>query len=460
MTGQADGLQDFLDKVEPLRKLDVYRSMDLACIAARSGPDWILIAGRALLRTIPCASPKVSIMVDLRSLRAITGRVPVEEVDKLVSNLRDLWVITGLRSQQDSVKLVAGVGQGYSWFKSLIAPTSNPPPTIPSQWKNAIRLFGYGPDLVSIVTGRFLEEVDGQLLRNDPPYNGLSALCGKLGLLIDRHAARSAFELPAELPASIKRADVISAKRSLHLTLSVVGTPELFVEWLPQREAQKAPYYPAVSEDAGECTTEIEIPPGALEAEAKLLFAGLEADRISIRADWENTLLRIGNCFDPKYKRLDDFLFKENNSGANAFELGVARLLSLAGFVVLWFGKASKDALPDLVAYWRSPRGEEVVILGECAIQESARKQPGLAERGKRLISEARLNGAKFVPVLFTRTAVAESELSDAIQLGIAVCDGDKLRRLLGKIDSDIKPLEVFDFLRTMHSQPGGLLGW
>ena len=241
-------------------------------------------------------------------------------------------------------------------------------------------------------------------------------------------------------------------KQTLTLAIEYVGTPELVVEWLPVRETEKVPIPMRPIESVREREVTISIPSGATGVEAILLAMGLDADKMSCRVNWENTLLRIGEFFDTDQKRLGNLLFQEHSlRNVNPFELGLARLLGLAGFVVLWFGKAAKEALPDLIAYKRKPRGEELIIYAECTLKNPSEKFSDLAKRTEELRRFLGYEPGGILSVVFVRNEASAQDRRAASEFGLTLCDGSDIRKLHDRILSDASPGELVQFFRALN---------
>ena len=317
-------------------------------------------------------------------------------------------------------------------------------------------MWGSGPTLSSLLSYASLQEIDSQLRGSTPGFNGFDALCSKLNLPPRRNQSlSSSFELSAELPARFVVVQTKSAERTLEIDIECVGIPnlmpDLMIDWLPKRDFHRVENWQQPEPKGNLHHVSVALPDEAAAAELMLSFLGIEAaDTVRHDIVRESTLLRIVNFFDPGQTRLTSYLYDKTDSDANAFELGVARLLSTTGFVVLWFGKASRDGLPDLVAYWRSPLGEEYLVLAECTLKDPARKLSDLADRGKQMSQAAGLASDRFLPVLFTRTEVTEPDVAAAAQRGVALCDARKLKDLQQQIISGASPLELYGMLRSL----------
>ena len=450
MATQADYIAEFLSKVEPLIKsTPLYKSLEFTCVAARRGSEWVLVAGKVVLSTKPSPNPSITPLVRLSSLLALSGSTGSEKVNDIVTNLRRGWVFQGLESNYD-VRLTPEDGaERYSWNPprvQFVGRFSNPL----DEWSQ-FSMRGSGPNLSSLLSYDSLQEIDNQLRTSEPRFNGFDALCSKLNLPARRNDYAS-FELSAELPARFVAVQTKLEERTLEVDIRCVGIrdliPELMVDWLPKHEFHRVEKWQHPDPKGGLHHVSIALPDEATAAELMLTFPGIEAaDTRRYDIVRESTLLRIANLFDPGQTRLTRYLFEEATSNANPFELGIARLLSVAGFVVLWFGKASTDALPDLVAYWRSPLGEEHVVLVECTFKDPTRKLSDLANRGKQLLESTGLASDRFLSVLFTRVDVTEPDFDAAAERGVVLCDGRSLRDLQQKIISSASPLDVYKML-------------
>jgi hypothetical protein len=77
-----DPFDEFLRKVAPL--MPVYKSLEFACVAARHGSEWVLISGKAVLSTKPCASEAQIVPVaQLQEIVHFRGEYQLTESTKL-----------------------------------------------------------------------------------------------------------------------------------------------------------------------------------------------------------------------------------------------------------------------------------------------------------------------------------------------------------------------------------------
>jgi len=449
MAGEADHLGDFLARIEPCNFF--WRSLDLACMAVQVESEWVQLAGRATLNTKPFEpNSTLKRVVDLKNFRAYAGRLEAKVINDLIGNLRDSMVITGMA--ESPVRLVPSNSRPYSWQPVRRSPGGNGQG---KDWPSMICTFGTGNYPASFLPQDFWT-IDTQLLCHNPPHNGFAKLCASLGLQYDPYSNSPHFELSAELPARFLRGEVNRPDRKLIITMEYLATPDLVIEWLPGHGTSHQQVPVGDAQIPSQHFVAISIPADSTKLEANLLTLGMEADKLSLRVDWENTLLRICEFFDPSQSKLTDFLFKENNlKNANPFELGVARLLALAGYVVLWFGAAAKHALPDLVAYSREARGKERIVYGECTLKNPAEKLSDFAKRSEAFKKHLGLEPAAVLPVVFVRNETTGQDRQAAAELGLILCDGNDIQQLQEKIRSDANTESVFGLLQSLVGNPG-----
>jgi hypothetical protein len=229
MPTQPNKFDEFLRQVAPLMPL--YKSLEFACVAAWHGSEWILISGKAVLSTEPCASEaQIVPVVKLQEIVALKGRIPAKRVKDLVADLRESWVVRDL--EEISVRLTAKGARGYSWgLPEVISVDKSWNPS--SRWYRALELNGNGPDPSSLLSYSTLREIDSQLCRRTA-YNGFDRLCEQVGLPVRQSNLTSSFQVAAELPAGVLRVDQNRSKWALEIFIDFFGKPDLKVDWIPQ----------------------------------------------------------------------------------------------------------------------------------------------------------------------------------------------------------------------------------
>jgi hypothetical protein len=457
----ADGpdyLREFLATVEPY--LSQWRSLKFACMAVRVGNEWVQFAGRVMLKTEPCEPQSVlKRIVDLDDFRAYEASYQVKTVHNLISNLTRSMVISE-SAAGEILRLTPTGSKPYYWHRASVRSSSSGFNDGRS-WPGILYAYGTGSFSDSLFPTNFWAEIDKNLLAHEPPYNGYSGLCAYLGLDFKQLQTTPHFELSAELPARFVSGEVDRVSKFLKIKAEYVGMPDLVVEWLPGHQTKKEPTPQGDPQVPHSFEFTVRIPQDATKVEAKLITMGEHADTLMRRVNWENTLLRLCEFFDPDQARLTQFLFDESNlKNVNPFELGVARLLGLAGYTVLWFGKGAKASLPDIVAHMCGPLGEERIIYGECTLKNPAEKFSDLARRTDGLRKHLGVEADTILPMVFVRNNTADQDRRSAADFGLALCDGNDLRQLQEKIKSDATPEEVFQLLRSLGGLsliPGGV---
>jgi len=456
MTDRQNSLDDFVNRVDHfigrsapsdfVRRIELYHSLEFSCMAAKSGSAWVLIAGRAALSTEPCASNSSLLPAySNNEFVALSGSLSAPVIEDLLNNLKNSEVVAGL--PRYNVRLLPEGAGEFIWQGPVVRPVDKS--LYPwSRWKSELWIHGSGANISSLLAPRW-DQIDDQLLRNSPRFNGFNGLCTKLRIPACRdHVTQSFFNISAELPAQFVSIDDDRKEHTLEVDFECVGTPLLMRQWLPDGDLDLVEWQH--DPETNRQHVSIEIPPASAEVELMLSFDVLGlADALRYRVAPESTLLRIAEYFDPQQTRLQEFLNKKTDADANAFELGAARLLSTGGFVVQWFGKASKEALPDIVALWRSPRGEEQLVLAECTMRDPSRKLTDLFHRRKAMSEGMGIAVDRILPVLFLRTNATNLDFKAAAEQGMVLCDAGRLNELRERVMSGHTPPEICATLRA-----------
>ena len=443
MTDALHPLDDFLRRVYPfIDPEQIYQSLKLSCVAAKRGSQWLLVCGKAVLSTEPRPSrSRLSRLVRFDDLLVLSGRLEPEYFKGLVSTLKHGWVVQGFHRNID-VRLTPEGASDCTWRFLGVRPGKT------NRWKNQIAVTGYGAHGSCLMYPPEWQDIDDRLRENKSrSFDGLNGLFKFLRLNTSRDMlSTSFFEISAELPAQFRAADYDRKSRTLEIEVDRAGKPVLRIEWIPPG-GELTPIedpFPDASM-AGRRHFSIPVLDDATVANLLLSYAGIGlVDTARCGINRESTLLRIAQFFDPNQKLLKAHLDKENDVRANAFELAVARLLSTSGFAVLWFGKGSRDALPDSVAYWRSPLGKEYFILAECTLRNPSRKLTDLVNRRDRLFQETGVAPDRWLTVVFSRDEAAPPDFDAAAACGVVLCGGKALRDLVQQVTSGASPSELY----------------
>ncbi len=264
MPTSPDPFDEFLRQIDPLmqsRKFPslkksppLYESLEIACVAARHGDEWILVSGKAVLKPVPCApDPQLQKVAALQEIIALEGCLPASELNDLVANLRHSWVL-----KQENVRLTAERARGYSWMAPAVIKSPAPKWCLRMSvielsncpdgfllfnadmvWNRPFALCGNGPNPLSVLSDRTLQNIDSQLRSSTPAFNGFDGLCAYLALPIRQRNLTSSFQVLAQLPAAFS--SVAFEKHALKITIECLGAPDLMVEWLPAHNLQRVP---------------------------------------------------------------------------------------------------------------------------------------------------------------------------------------------------------------------------
>jgi hypothetical protein len=390
-------------------------------------------------------------LLDFDDLLVLSGRLKPEDFKGFVSNLKEAWIVHGLH-RNINVRLTPEGASNCTWSFLGVRPSRT------NRWKRQLSVMGYGAQVSSLMSSPGWQDIDDRLLENKPTsFGGLNGLFKFLQLNTARDMlSTSFFEISAELPAQFKAVDYDRKSRTLEIEVDRLGKPALRIGWVPSEGeliSIEDPFPDAPL--TGRRRFSIPVPDDSTEANLVLSYAGIGiADTARFGINRESTLLRIAEFFDPNQNLLKARLHNVTDAGANAFELAVARLLSTSGFAVLWFGKGCKDGLPDSVAYWRSPIGEELLILAECTVRDPRAKLTDLVNRRDRLSQETGISPNRWLTIVFSRANATGPDFNEAAERGVVLCDGDRLGRLMEQVMSGATPSELYAALRN---QPGSI---
>jgi hypothetical protein len=279
MPTQPAKFAEFFRQLAPL--MPIYRSIEFACVAARRGKEWILISGKTVLSTEPCASEaQILPEVTLEDVVALKGCIPAERISDLVRNLRESYVVRNLIGID--IRLAAKGALAYIWQEPKVIESMSRS----KLWGRALALKGCYPYLQSLRSDYNLEKINLDLYSSTSPYNGFDGLCDKLGLpaRLNNLTSLLRFQVSAELPAWVTK--VGFAKRTKGIYFNCLGTPDLKVKGWPRPGVERIPDTSWVREPSNmACRAPLLIPDGADAADLILSFGELQADVATIELE-------------------------------------------------------------------------------------------------------------------------------------------------------------------------------
>jgi hypothetical protein len=152
--------------------------------------------------------------------------------------------------------------------------------------------------------------------------------------------------------------------------------------------------------------------------------------------------------FDPSQERLRKALLDRGSTKSREFELGVARLLTLLGLPVVWYGEGATEARPDLGGYVENGPA----LLVECTLEKPSVKFSGLAERAKELQEQIGAEADIFAAV-FTRAEPVDSEKEQALEYGVVLIGRREIEELLEMLNDGAGTLESLRYLVKIRSE-------
>jgi hypothetical protein len=332
--------------------------------------------------------------------------------------------------------------------------------------RSCFALTAQGDRLIDLLAYETRRRIDGKLRLGNPGFDGISDLALKLSAPgLDPDSGNSVFEIIARLPFDL---ECLEAGKLVLKAPSTTPDGALAVRFFFEpKQVPIPPAYVLRRENAETCEPaalvwrpDVPWPSGSRRAKARLFFRDAEIDSIDVNR-WPggaNLRAALDDHLDPGHAHLRSVVLAADKLDATGFETGVARLLSLVGVPVVWYGKVPGKALPDLAGCVEAPR-VKVIVLGECTLEKPEAKFSGLAARAKEL-QDKFAGEAEVLPVVFTRTMTTPSEKQHAVEHGLALAGHEELKQLLKLLESPAAgPESAIEFLRRLQHIWSPLLG-
>ncbi len=324
------------------------------------------------------------------------------------------------------------------------------------QRRTSITLSGFGQQLFDLLPPELARKIETRLRSATPCYDGLSGLFAHLIPGVSYRGRDNTFlEIVAELPFELRAADKGS--------ILIEGSPLTPADSLSARcfYGPGAGMLPSVMgfqpQDAGEAesgqlqwTIRPDWPDKAANARIVLLFEGHEVQTLQVDR-WPtvgNLRQMVDAYFDPSQERLTKALLDRGSTKSREFELGVARLLTLLGLPVVWYGEGASEAKPDLGGYLENGP----VLLVECTLEKPSVKFSGLAERAKELEEKIGTEADIFAAV-FTRAEPVDSEKEQALEYGVVLVGRPEIKELLEMLNTGAGTVEALSYLVKLRSE-------
>lgn len=490
----GDPLSEFLREVAPYRPL--WRSARMSGLMVRADGHWISLGLRVSLSEL--APERLKIQEAYDWFAYFDGRCPVDHFDRVAEELvhgryltvqpdysatagayvrvyldrRAASALAGLTEEIFRQDRTPNVPAGPAWYNSGFHKCGLLPASYGTN-RSGYALSANGERSIDILSYANQQKVDGKLRAGEPVFDGLEGLIRKLlpGLPSRIDQGNPQFQIVAPLPFFLEhpafagltvRAPITTPRGSLGLRFffGPEGLP-------PSRPLGLRPEIAAPSNPGMiEWTLDIPWAEGSSTAKACLFFVDHEIDSLEVSRWAAGASLRaeLDDYFDPERRKLREGLGLELRRGApklqaRQFEAAVARLMSLLGIPLIWYGDwLAEEERSDLGGVSEAI-GKKVAILGECTLSKPEAKFSELHKRTDELAAKLGTE-AEVIAAVFTSAPTTQSDTQHAAEHQIALVGREVLGQLFTLLQSPDDPNKVLDLLRQLRNIPFGLSDW
>ena len=140
-------------------------------MAAKSGSEWILLCGKAVLSTEPRPSrSRLSRLLGFDDLLVLSGRLKAVDFKGFVNNLKEGWVVHELH-RNINVRITQEGASNCTWTFLGVRPSKT------NKWKSQFSVMGYGAQVSSLMSSPEWQDIDDRLIENKPTsFGGLNGL--------------------------------------------------------------------------------------------------------------------------------------------------------------------------------------------------------------------------------------------------------------------------------------------
>jgi hypothetical protein len=486
----GDPLSEFQRDIAPFRP--VWQSARISGLATRDEGNWISLGLRVSLSELP--SERLEIVKPFDWFVYFDERCPLDHFDRVAEELvrgRYLTIPpdTGTEGSGLRIYLNRQAAETLAHLDEEVFQQGRTPnvPRGPTWYyygfvKRGLFRGSYGTDRahfaltangerhIDLLDYQDRLRVDSKLRAAESAFDGIRELAQLLlpGLYahspnLDR--GESQFQVVAPLPFFLDCPE--PARLALHapaatpsgaLGLRFFFGPEAF----PPSTLLRLRPQNAMACNAGmiEWRLDIPWPPGSATAKATLFFMDREVDSLEVNR-WPagaNMRVALDDYFDPGRRKLLEGLGLETGRGgpklqARQFEAAVARLMSLLGIPLIWYGDwLAEQGRSDLGGV-TGAAGKKVAILAEGTLSKPEEKFSELHKRADEVA--ARLGTeAEVMAVVFTSAPTTQSEVQRAAEHQIVLVGPDELRRFLVLLQSPEDPSKALEILRQFRGAP------
>lgn len=489
----GDPLSEFQRDITPYRA--AWQSARISGLAVRPEGNWISLGLRVSLSELAPEPFRIARVYDWFAY--FDGRCPADQFDRIAEELVHGRYLTippaptqgGSRARvylnRQVAQTLAGLDEGT--FRQNRTPNVQPGPTwyyvgfrkrgfLPTPYgtdRAGFALSANGERSIDVLSYPNQQRVDGKLRTGEPVFDGLEGLIDALlpGFNPRLDAADLQFQVVAPLPFFIYcpdparmtvRAPAKTPRGGLGLRFffGPGGLPPSSPFGLrPQDAAESNP-------GMIEWALDIPWPERSATAKACLFFLDHEIDSFEIKRWPAGASVRavLDDYFDPARKRLLQGLGmepypKKQKDPQRRFEAAIARLMSLLGVPLTWFGDwLAVDQRPDLGGLVEIA-GKKIAVLGQCTLLKPEEKFSELHAHADELAAKLGTE-AKVLAVVFTSAPTTQSEAHRAAEHQIALVGPDELRQLLDLVKYPEDPESVLGLLQQFRSIASEAIEW
>jgi hypothetical protein len=452
-------LEKFCEKIALHREL--WKSVRVICFAVRQVDVWLNLAARVLLRELPPEPPRILAPLDDFISSAVD--FPMLRLDQILNDiLIEGFVPIKLESSHLKAHLTrarAGLPPGSSPSNSWFGPTSYQRLAALREYeitRPCIAIATYGERTAEVLSPDILEKLNSKLRLCDSPYDGIDDLARKWlpgSKLTDPNSTPTQIVAPVPFDFRYGEPGRVIVRAPIAAGDGRLGFRAFFRPQGVGPLQVVRPQDASAPADLGIFGWEspVDWPSESIGAKIVLFFREQEVDSIEVNRWPDSADLRVAvdTFFDPKHERLRELLVGEKSKDSVLFELAIVRLLNLLGVPMVWYGKGSADARPDIGGLHVDEKNR-VIFVGECTRERPAEKFSGLAERARELRASY-AGEAEVLAVVFTRAATTATETQQASEYGISLVGRAELEALLRLLGTPVKSSEVVHFLRTVR---------
>lgn len=310
-------------------------------------------------------------------------------------------------------------------------------------------------------------QLDRKLRMYNPPIAGLDGLARSLGLVpLGPYPSSTYFEVRAQLPLRFGAISQNFSEKTLEISVelpdyvdhskasvSVVFSPSQMGIALGSLKDWSG------SNSRRSFKTVSNVIPIGDKSGSVYIVLGFSGEQVETHEHFigsSDPWLRACRFFDPEFQKSKELLGKSDKPSVSSFELGVLRMFSLLGLRTIWFGKASAERKPDILAFHEQRNGGKTILVIECTEENPAAKFTKLKREAEALEKFLNDSTCQVLPVIVVAGAVSGTESQNAIGHRISLIEVSDLEKFLEKVERELSLERIIQFLESRRSAFGG----